>query len=308
MAKVCHLISVYDKIKIGDSMGEYTGRQIAIFTDVHGMLQPLVSILDDIKLRGITEIYSLGDNIGVGPNPRQVLDLMGERGVVSINGNSEEYSLLGIEPFSSYMHEKKIRSQEWTYSQLTPEQLRIMGKNPHSIDLTVGGKHIALCHFGNDVRIDFKGHSTWTYQRSMKYGSPDATKQFYYTNSPEQLSEIVPHIGTGLPSDRGFESAWSDPLFGGKQVGYYDEVIQGHVHFKYLSEDTKTKIRTIRAAGMGFGEGEPIDFASYIIIRERTDGYDVEEVLVPFKRDAMLREIDLSSMPDKEPINRFAGR
>ena len=289
-------------------MSEYTGREIAIFTDVHGMLQPLIAILDDVKKRGITEIYSLGDNIGVGPNPRQVLDLMGEHGVVSVNGNSEEYSILGVEPFAQYMHDKKIRSQEWTYSQLTPEQLQRLVQNPHSIDLEVGGKHIGLCHFGNDVRIDFTGHSTWTYQRAMKRGLPDASRQFYYTNSNEQLSEIASHIGTGLPQDKGFESSWSDPLFGGKQVGYYDEVIQGHVHFKFLSDDTKTKIRTIRAAGMGFGPEEPLDFASYIIIREKTDGYDVEEVLIPFKRDAMLREIDLSSMPDKEPINRFAGR
>ena len=61
-----------------DKMEKYTGRQIAIFTDIHGLLYPTIAILQDIKRRGIKEIYSLGDNIGVGPNPSEVLDLLGE--------------------------------------------------------------------------------------------------------------------------------------------------------------------------------------------------------------------------------------
>ena len=35
---------------------------------------------------------------------------------------------------------------------------------------------------------------------------------------------------------------------------------------------------------------------------------DVEEVLVQFNRDMMLKSIDNSSMPDKNTINRFVGR
>lgn len=46
-----------------------TKRTIAIFTDVHGLLEPLKAILEDIKQKGITEIYCLGDFVGVGPNP-----------------------------------------------------------------------------------------------------------------------------------------------------------------------------------------------------------------------------------------------
>ena len=75
-------------------MNNYTGRQIAIFTDSHGLLEPTVAILEDIRRRGITEIYSLGDAIGVGPNPSEVLDVLDQYGVHQINGNSEEYSAL----------------------------------------------------------------------------------------------------------------------------------------------------------------------------------------------------------------------
>ena len=89
---------------------------------------------------------------------------------------------------------------------------------------------------------------------------------------------------------------------------FYDEIIQGHVHFKMLTEDLKVKIRTIRGAGIGFGPNESIDLASYIIIREKEKGYDVEEILVPFNRELMIKSINESTMPDKETITKFTSR
>ena len=50
-------------------------KKIAIFTDAHALFEPTEAVLKDIKGKGITEIYSLGDNIGIGPNPRKVMDL-----------------------------------------------------------------------------------------------------------------------------------------------------------------------------------------------------------------------------------------
>ena len=56
-------------------------RKIAIFTDIHGLYEPLEAIIKDIKQRGIKEVYSLGDNIGIGPNPKEVMDLLLESNV-----------------------------------------------------------------------------------------------------------------------------------------------------------------------------------------------------------------------------------
>ena len=288
-------------------MEKYTGRQIAIFTDVHGLLFPVISILQDIKRRGIKEIYSLGDNIGVGPNPSEVLELLEEYNVKSINGNSEDYVSIGIKPFESYFNKAKAESQEWTHSQLNSKQIEQLKNNKHSYDLIVGGLKIGLCHFGNDVRIDFSNNSTWSYQRSINYNLPNPQQQFYYTNSEKQKLEIDEKSKIVIPENAGFISAKNEPIFGGRKVDYYDEIIQGHVHFKFLTEDDKVKIRTIRAAGMAYG-ADLIDYASYIIIKEKEIGYDVEEVLVPFDRNKMLKSIDDSSMPDKDRINKFVGR
>ena len=110
-----------------------------------------------------------------------------------------------------------------------------------------------------------------------------------------------------IPQNYGFISAKKDPIFAGKTIDNYDEIIQGHVHFKLLTEDDIVKVRSIRAVGMAYGN-DPIDYASYIIIKEKEIGYDVEEVLVSFNRDLMLKSIDESSMPDKNTINRFISR
>ena len=56
-------------------------RKIAIFTDAHALLEPTQAVLEDMHRRGITEIYSLGDNTSLGPNPKEVLDLMNEYNV-----------------------------------------------------------------------------------------------------------------------------------------------------------------------------------------------------------------------------------
>lgn len=279
----------------------YTGREIAIFTDIHSLLEPTQAVLDDIKKRNITEIYSLGDNVGVGPNPKEVLDLLERYNVISIAGNSEEYLMLGIEPFISYFYGKKIESYLWTKDKLTERQLSNLFLYPHSIDLVLGGKKLALCHFINDVRCDYSMHSTWSYQRTRD------PSQFLYTNSELQRKSIENGIMLNSEeSARGFLSSKNDPLFSGKMVNLYDEIIQGHVHFKMLSEDDYTKFRTIRALGMAYGH-DNIDSASYIILKEKDIGYDVEEILVPFDRDKMEDRIIKSSIPNKEEIIKFTS-
>ena len=287
---------------------KYTGRLIAIFTDAHRLLEPLEAALDDIDSRGITEIYSLGDNIGVGPNPGEVNDLLDKYGVKSIAGNSEDYVTLGIDPFSSYFGYDKIRSQNWTMSKLNEKQVGTIKLYPHFYQLLIGGKKIALCHFANDVRFDYTTNSTWSYQANIDSGN--AYMQFLYTNSPLQKKKIMSAIekmGVDNPYAGGYVSALNEPLFGGNSVSFYDAIIQGHVHFKLFEKGGNTDFYSIRAVGMAY-QNDPIDTASYIILKEKTNnqGYDVEEVLVKFDREKMEYAI-MSSDGPMDMIKKFTN-
>ena len=281
-------------------MANYTGRQIAIFTDAHGLYEPTLAALDDMKQRGITEIYSLGDNIGVGPDSNRVIELLEKRNVCSIAGNSEYYVSLGIEPFSSYFTHLKKMSYTWTLSKLNEHQKGIISLYSHYIELIVGGKKIGLCHFANDVRIDFTERSTWTYQSNLNRGLV-GYNQFKYTNSSAQLREIkavLKRYGTANPFAKGYLSAQNVPLFGGKKINYFDAIIQGHVHFKLYESSTSTEYYTIRAVGMAYGN-DPVDTASYVLLKEKDIGYDIEEILVKYDREKMVYSVLNCNSPDQ---------
>lgn len=288
-------------------MKKYTGRQIAIFTDSHGLLEPTKAVFQDISNRNITEIYSLGDNIGVGPNPGEVLDLLNEYNVKSVAGNSEDYITLGSSPFMSYFNALKEQSRLWTLSKLNEKQIGQINLFPHSIELLVGGKKIALCHFTNDIRIDFGFNSTWSYQSRIK-SNIEGYHQFMYTNSPEQLEEIeymIRKYGVDSPFVKGYLSAKEEPLFARKRVDFFDAVIQGHVHWKIYEKSPKTYFYSIRAVGMAY-EKDPVDTASYVILKEHNEGFDLEEVLVKYDREKMISSILSSDIPDYS-IRKFVN-
>lgn len=292
---------------INNEDSKYTGRKIAIFTDAHGLLEPTKAALEDMANKGINEIYSLGDNIGVGPNPSEVLDLLREYGVKSIAGNSEDYIILGIEPFSSYFNLQKKMSHTWTLSKLNEEQVGQIELFPHSIELLVGGENLALCHFANDCRIDFCERSTWSYQQTLSYGG-HGYSQFDYTNSNAQLKEIevmIRRYGKDHPFVKGYLSAKDSPLFAGKRIDFFDAIIQGHVHWKMYEESDSTKFYTIRAVGMAYGK-DPVDTASYVVLHEKERGFDYQEVLVRYDREKMTHSILASDNPDKT-IHKFTS-
>ncbi len=273
-------------------------KKIAIFTDVHGLIEPFEAILNDIKKRGIKEIYSLGDNICTGPNPNEVMDLIRENNIISVAGNAEYYITLGVAPFMSYFDPGKIDNRNWTYKELSKENMDVIKKMPASIELTLGNKKIALCHFANDIRIDYTLRGTWTYQDEIKYGK-DPYKQFLYTNSLEQKKDILKNKDNPKEFYNGFKSAYKDPLFNGKQVIDYDYIFEGHVHFPSIVVSPTTTFYTV---GMVYKEK---NVATYIILEEKENGFDIEEVFVNFDREKMLERITNSDMPNKKLINKY---
>lgn len=277
-------------------------KQIAILTDTHALLEPLEAVIDDIKLRGINEIYSLGDNIGVGPNPSEVMNLLEEKSVISLAGNSEDYVNIGIAPFT-YFNLLKEQSQLWTLSKLNEHQKGLISLYPHSIELLLGGKKLGLCHFANDSRFDYVENSTWSYQENLDSGS--SYKQFLYTNSEEQKQFIRSELGKPYDKDflKGYYSAIKEPLFNGQTVDKFAAIIQGHVHWKIYESSDSTEFYSIRAVGMAY-KNDPVDTASYVILTELDNGYKLDEILVKYDREKMIYSVLNCTSPDKT-IRRF---
>ncbi|MHC5057178.1 MAG: metallophosphoesterase family protein [Planctomycetota bacterium] len=67
----------------------------AIISDIHANLDALQAVMDDIDSRGIEEIVCLGDVVGYGPEPAEVIQLVRDRCRVSLMGN-HDYALLTV--------------------------------------------------------------------------------------------------------------------------------------------------------------------------------------------------------------------
>ena len=293
----CFSIPKCDKI--------YTGREIALIADAHSLYEPTLAVLEDIRKSGITQIYSLGDNIGDGANPHEVMELLDKYGVISVAGNSEYYCTLGTAPFS-YFDKEREENQSWTYDKLTMDDLNTLKLYRPSIDLFVGEKKLALCHFANDIRWDYSGnYSTWAYQQNFKEGV--SSKQFLHTNS-QNANKIITGILEKKYDSRinaGILDALNNPIFNGKKVTDYDSILQGHVHFHMQDFLQNTNILSLRAVGMGYSRRDN-GKACYYVMKERNDGaFDVEKRLVDFNQNLLYANTYSSNIPHKEKILRF---
>lgn len=298
---------INSNLSLGIKMSnKYTGREVAILTDSHALYEPTLAVLENIRRSGIREIYSLGDNVGSGPNPREVIELLNQYGVISIAGNSEYYNTLGVEPFI-YLTEERLDNQEWTYDRLGNDLIREIKMYPASIDIIFGNKKIALCHFANDVRWDYRKNSTWTYQSNFNPGVN--SRQFLYTNSNEAYNDMNSNIRNRNNLDNsltGYIDGMREPLFSGKNISAYDSLIQGHVHFEMEDYLGDTKIHTLRAVAMGYKGNEDTKVATYYILKEKNDGgYDIIRKNVEYDRDNMIANINSSNMPGKTRILEF---
>lgn len=87
--------------------------RVALISDLHSNIEALTAVLRDIEKHGIRRIFCLGDMIGYGPNPREVLREM-DRCEFLLRGNHEEALLFLALDF----HNDAARAIEWTRDQL----------------------------------------------------------------------------------------------------------------------------------------------------------------------------------------------
>lgn len=108
-------------------LSTFTGETMrtAVLADIHANLAALEAVLEDIAGQQITDIICLGDNIGYGPDPGEVLREVRQRRVLSVLGN-HEYAVLNRE-YLERMNPDPKRSLEMTLPLLSPEDLAFIG-------------------------------------------------------------------------------------------------------------------------------------------------------------------------------------
>jgi predicted phosphodiesterase len=95
--------------------------RIAVIADIHANLAALEAILEDIDSQQVSEVFCLGDTIGYGPDPEEVIQELQKRKIVSVQGN-HEYAIVNKAYFNRLNPDPK-RSLELTLEMLSPESI-----------------------------------------------------------------------------------------------------------------------------------------------------------------------------------------
>ena len=64
--------------------------QITVFGDIHANLPALDAIFADMEERGLKDLYCLGDLVGYGTSPNEVITAIRERNIPTIMGNYDQ--------------------------------------------------------------------------------------------------------------------------------------------------------------------------------------------------------------------------
>lgn len=129
--------------------------KIAVFSDLHGNYQATKAILDDINENSFDEIICLGDIIGIGPKPKETLELVLNSNIDIVSGNHDLYYTKGIEIDDAIVEENEIKHHRWVHDSIkdiSKERLNF----PLSKEINVNGLKIIFQHYmlSKDTSID----------------------------------------------------------------------------------------------------------------------------------------------------------
>lgn len=96
--------------------------RIALIADVHSNIVALEAVLKAIKKHKPDRIISLGDQINLGPCPRETLALLKAEGAACLHGNHERYVLAAMAGDPGYAG-ANFASPRYNASLLTPEEI-----------------------------------------------------------------------------------------------------------------------------------------------------------------------------------------
>jgi putative phosphoesterase len=124
-------------------------RLIGLISDVHANLPALETVLAELDARGVDGIFNAGDLVCYGPSPNEVIYLLREREIVSIYGNRdrEVYEFpLRCKEYRETLHPLKFRAYEWTYNELTEENLEYLKSLPERVSVSVNSHKLLMVH------------------------------------------------------------------------------------------------------------------------------------------------------------------
>lgn len=125
--------------------------RIAVLADIHGNLPALQAVLADIATREAAAVYCLGDLVGYGPWPNQVIELLRAQPIACLQGNydegvGEELLVCGCD----FPDEEAARlgeiSLNWSIDETSEENKQWLRQLPGTLQVELAGRRLLLVH------------------------------------------------------------------------------------------------------------------------------------------------------------------
>ncbi len=98
--------------------------RIAYISDLHSNIQAIDALEKDLKNRNIDEIRCLGDIVGYGARPKEVVEWVMENCEISLRGNHD--TLVSDAEHIVILHTEVLQVAEWTVDQLDDKHLEFL--------------------------------------------------------------------------------------------------------------------------------------------------------------------------------------
>jgi putative phosphoesterase len=125
--------------------------RVTIFGDIHGNLPALEAVLADMDARGLSPLYCLGDLVGYGTFPNEVIETIRERNIPTLMGNYDQgvgnsSDDCGCAYTSKVAEELGKRSIAWSNQNTTDENKSYLRQLTGQIPLELDGLRVQLVH------------------------------------------------------------------------------------------------------------------------------------------------------------------
>ncbi|MBT9830850.1 metallophosphoesterase family protein [Clostridium baratii] len=119
--------------------------KIAVISDIHGNLYALMRVLEDIEDKKVDTIICLGDLVGYGPHPNEVIAMIKRRNIICLKGN---YDASVVDESFTYIRETRTNSFSlpFTVGELRMANKFYLNSLPTSLTLEFEGKKVLFVH------------------------------------------------------------------------------------------------------------------------------------------------------------------
>jgi len=244
--------------------------RFALLGDVHANLPALQAVVAHAQDQDVAGYWNIGDFVGYGPFPNEVIDLLRDIKAHSIIGNYDQKVLKFPQKAKKWRKKKhplKYLAFRWTYETLSKDNREYLASLPNDLELTVARRSILLTH-----------------------ASPQSNEEHLTPETPqERLQELAHGVSADLvvfghshrPFVRRVDGVWlintgsvgrpddGDPRSCYAILELSDRDIQVQ-HYR-LTYDVDRTVKAIRGAQL------PEPFAQMMV-----QGYNLDEVLERF--------------------------